>query len=56
MLTSVRIYDTIALGLLNKEEECQIAIFFFTSRGTYVNCAIIAIIPLEISGRTRGGI
>ena len=26
-----------------KEEECQIAIFF-TSRGAYVNCAIIAML------------
>ena len=34
---SVRRYDTIALGLLKKEEErreeCQIAIYIFTSRG-----------------------
>ena len=33
----------IALGLLKKEEECQIMIFF-TSRGAYVNCAIIAML------------
>ena len=29
MQTSVRRYDTIALGLLKKEEERQIAIFYF---------------------------
>ena len=34
-----------------KEEECQIAIF--TSRDAYVKCAVIALIPLEISHRTR---
>ena len=55
MYTSVRRYDTIALGLLKKEKECQIAIFF-TSCSAYVNCTIIVMLythSLEISHRTR---
>ena len=47
-VTSARRYDTIALGLLKKEEkleeeECQIANFFYFPR-LYVNCAIIAML------------
>ena len=33
--------DTITLGLLKKEEECQ---FFFTSRGAYVKLRYIAML------------
>ena len=29
LFMSVRRYDTIALGLLKKEEECQFAMFYF---------------------------
>ena len=39
-----KMYDTIALGLLEKEEERRRRRMpnrdFFTSRGAYVNCAI----------------
>ena len=58
MYTSVRSYDTIALGLLKKEEEleeneeCQITCFF-TSRGACVNCAIIAILYTHSIGNQR---
>ena len=43
------------LGLLKKEEECQIAIFF-TSRGAYVNLRYMAMLytySIEISRGTR---
>ena len=44
-ITSVRRYDTIALGLLkNRKKNAKLR--FFTSRGTYVNCAIIAMFTL----------
>ena len=59
---SVRRYDTIAVGLLKKEEEEELEIRrmpnrdFFTSHGVYVNLRYIAmytLIRLEISRRTR---
>ena len=57
---SVRRYDTIALGLLKKEEdERRMANHdFFTSRGAYINLRynysdVIHSIRLEISRRTR---
>ena len=52
--TSVRRYDTIAVGLLKKEEEEKLEEEeerrrmpnrnFFTSRGACVNCSIIAML------------
>ena len=46
MKTSVTRYDTIAVGLLKKEEleERRIPNRFFTLRGAYINCAIIAML------------
>ena len=52
MKTSVIRYKTIALGLLKKDELEELEErrrkmpnrYFFTSRGAYVNCAIIAML------------
>ena len=46
---SVRRYGTIAVGLLKKEEERRMPNRdFFTSRGAYVNCAIIAVLTITL--------
>ena len=55
---SVRRYDTIALGLLKKEEleeeeECQIVIFFCFARWVRKLALYSDLIRLEISLRTR---
>ena len=53
MLTSVRRYDNIAVGLLKKEEEFEEERRrmpnrnFFTSLGAYVNCAIMAMLYIH---------
>ena len=49
-VTSVRRYDTIALGLLKKEERRMPNGDFFTSPGAYVNCTIIAMLYNHLIG------